>query len=617
MDGGELVAKTLTELGVKQIGVVCGGHITPILIHANGLGIRTVDFRHECDAAFFAMGTSIVTDIPGVAVVTAGPGNSNVFTAIKTASRAQVPMVVIGGAAATFLRGRGSLQDTEQLAYMVDGDPMRVEVPLWKRPFQYPVAVFCRLFFGPSSAAKWAVSIKRQRDIPRLLKKAFLIAQSGVPGPVFMEIPVDVLYDPDIDLVKNEYIDPILRGCGEGLLGSIKRAYVRYRFRQLWSVEKDIEYPSLCAPQRPIINKKKFFHVRDLLLSAERPVIVGGNQLIWLQGKNDLCGALKKLGIPTYLTGLSRGLLERLYPFDRSRKEALAQADLVILAGMAPDFRLKYGQDINRNAQVVRIDLGPDFLKKNLPRAMRLRADPGKVFYQLAQDKELGYRADELAARRTSWIELLRRIEDEKKTADKEEIEKSKNVLPLNPLWVSQRINDLIRPSDIIVVDGGDFVGAAAKVIKPWSARKWIDAGPFGTLGAGTAFAMAAKAAYPELTVWVLYGDGAFGFSTTAEFEAAARQKLGIIGVIGNNGAHEEIRRGDMKVYGASVATELGYVRYDKAVEAYGGWGAFVENPDDLTVALNEALDKSLRGIPAVVNIKIGNTKSRKDSISM
>ena len=162
LHGGILVGEVLAKHGVQFLYTLCGGHISPILIGAEAQGIRVVDTRHEVTAVFAADATARLTGVPGVAAVTAGPGMTNTITAVKNAQMAQSPVIILGGAAATLLKGRGALQDIDQISLL--------------KPI-----------------VKMAAAVTRVRDIVPTLEKAFQVAQSGVPGPVFVELPVDLL----------------------------------------------------------------------------------------------------------------------------------------------------------------------------------------------------------------------------------------------------------------------------------------------------------------------------------------------------------------------------------------------------------------------------------------
>src|SRR5438093_6166888 len=167
MTGGEIIARVLQKQGVKVLFTLCGGHISPIFVCAQNQGIRVIDTRHEVNAVFAADAVSRLTGVPGVATVTAGPGVTNTITAVRNARLAQSPLVLLGGAAATLLKGRGALQDIDQMTLMKPN-------------------------------VKWAAAITKVREIVPTLEKAFAIAQEGVPGPVFVECPIDTLYDEEL-----------------------------------------------------------------------------------------------------------------------------------------------------------------------------------------------------------------------------------------------------------------------------------------------------------------------------------------------------------------------------------------------------------------------------------
>jgi acetolactate synthase-1/2/3 large subunit len=186
---------------------------------------------------------------------------------------------------------------------------------------------------------------------------------------------------------------------------------------------------------------------------------------------------------------------------------------------------------------------------------------------------------------------------------------------PPNPLRVCAELGKRLSPNDIVIGDGGDFVATAAYVLKLEWPQLWMDPGPLGTLGVGPGYAMAAKLARPDAHVVLVYGDGSFGLHAM-EFEAMARQKIPVVALIGNDAAWTQIRRGQVELYGPerSPATGLDYTRYEKVVEAVGGFGAYVERVEDLGPALDAAF---AAGKPACVNVKIASSDFRKGAISV
>ena len=236
--------------------------------------------------------------------------------------------------------------------------------------------------------------------------------------------------------------------------------------------------------------------------------------------------------------------------------------------------------------------------------------DTGLVMEQMtAVAKKSGFQKELHKA----WTDDIRRIDVEKRDVHKSEMESDSE--PINPVRACAEIDAVLDEDTIVIGDGGDFVGTAANVLRIRKPGHWLDAGPLGTLGAGPGYAMAAKLAFPKSKVIIVYGDGSFGLNGF-EFEAMARQKIDVVGVIGNDAAWQQIRRGQVQIYGPdrAIACGLDYTRYDKAVEAMGCHGEWVEKPGEIRPALQRALSA---GKPAVVNIKIGTSEFRKDAISV
>jgi acetolactate synthase-1/2/3 large subunit len=281
MTGGDLIADVLQKQGVRFLFTLCGGHIAPILVSAKALGIRVVDVRHEVNAVFAADAVARLTGIPGVAAVTAGPGVTNTITAVKNAQMAQSPLVLLGGATATMLRGRGSLQDIDQMALM-------------------------------TPHVKWATRVTRVRDLVDVLERAFLIAQEGVPGPVFLEVPVDLLYEPG--LVRQWY-GAKAGGASKGLRDAAIRWYVNRHLKQLFGGVEGIVARSATPPPPPEPERSLVGQVARLLARAERPVLLIGSQAMISAGEaGALVEAVAALGLPVYLSGMARGLLGPGHP---------------------------------------------------------------------------------------------------------------------------------------------------------------------------------------------------------------------------------------------------------------------------------------------------------------
>jgi acetolactate synthase-1/2/3 large subunit len=552
MNGGALVAEVLVRHGVRSLFTLCGGHISPILTAAHARGIRVVDTRHEATAVFAADAVSRMTGIPGVAAVTAGPGVTNTLTALTNARMAQSALVLLGGAAAGVLKGRGALQDIDQLALL------RRQV-------------------------KWCARATRVRDIAPLLTTAFAEARDGVPGPVFLELPIDLLYD---EALVREWF-------GRSGGNRVVQWYLRRYLHRLFDGEVQIPSPREVRVAEPNVDAaaKRF-------ASARRPVIIAGSQ-----AATDVRGALERLGIPVYLSGMARGLLGASHPLQmrHRRKNALRDADLVILAGVPMDFRLNYGRDIARRAVLISAPHG-----KNRRPDVAIHGDAGAFLRRLA----------EVAASRDhgEWIAALRRADEERECEIAASAEEPTE--HLNPVALCRAIERAMAPDSIVVADGGDFVSTASYIVHPRGPLSWLDPGPFGTLGVGAGFAIGAAMARPESELWILYGDGALGF-TLADFDTLARHHIGAIAVVANDGCWSQIHREQVEVLGDDTACMLARADYHLAAEGLGGRGLVLRDPHAVDDTLAEAKRIAATGEPVLVNAWVGRSGFRKGAISM
>jgi acetolactate synthase-1/2/3 large subunit len=586
MNGGELIARVLENHGVRHLFALCGGHISPILAGAKARGIRVVDVRDEASAVFAADAEARLTGLPGVAAVTAGPGVTNAVTAIKNAQLAQSPLVVFGGATATVLKGRGSLQDIDQLALL-------------------------------GSAVKRTFSAGRVAELPEMVNEALGLAASGVPGPVFVELPVDLLYDQE--LVKEWYGGR----RGGGLSGWLLRRYLGWHVGRLFkgaaTAAEAVAAAGVVAPREPRQpDAKEVARAAVKLAAARRPVLLVGSQVMGGAGRGDsavaaarLAAAVETLGMPTWLAGGARGLLGADAPLHRRhhRRKALQKADLVILAGVPADFRLDYGRSIGRRATLVAANLSADEMGKNRKPDLAVEAHPGLFLIDLAERLGDGagerWRAwhDELAARDAG------REEEIAATAGEE-------TEYVNPVALCREIDAVLADDSVLVGDGGDFVATASYTVRPRRPLSWLDPGVFGTLGVGGGFALAAKLCRPSAEVWLLWGDGSAAYSL-AEIDTCVRHGLPVIAVIGNDAGWTQIAREQVDVLGDDVGTVLARTDYHTVAEGYGGAGIKVERPEEVRPALERARQLAAGGQPVVVNVLLGRTDFRKGSISM
>lgn len=530
ISGGHLVARALKAEGVSAIFTLCGGHIIDIYDGCLDEGIRIVDVRHEQSAAHAADAYSRLTGVPGVAVVTAGPGTTDAVTGVANAFRAQVPMLVIGGQAARTQYHQGGLQELDHVSMM--------------KPF-----------------TKFASAVLDTERIPELISMAFRESHNGRQGPSFLEIPRDVL-DARVD-------------------------------------DTQVRFPTAYrSPGRIGGDPQLVQAAADALTHAERPVVLAGSQVWQSRGHDALAQFGKATRAPIYLNGAARGCLPPGYElaFNRSRRTALAGADVVLVIGTPFDFRLGYGRRIAPDTTVIQVDIDYGTLGQNRDIEIGIHGDARAVIEALTA--AIDHDADSEA-----WLEHLRTVERERYEADAPFL--FSDATPIHPLRLAREIDDFLLDDSIFIGDGGDIVTISAGAITPKAPGHWLDPGPLGTLGVGPPFAVAAKTVMPDTDVVCLFGDGAFGFNGF-EYDTLIRFGMPVVGVVGNNAAWNQIRFGQIDKYGegvrGDVANLLEPTRYDRIVEAMGGHGEHVTDPTEIRPALDRA---RASGLPALVNVMI------------
>ncbi len=390
-------------------------------------------------------------------------------------------------------------------------------------------------------------------EIPGLVDDAFAAACAPHGGPAFVDFPMDYVFMEAAE-PEAEVLAPSERGAADA---AIERA-------------------------------------GELLAAAERPVIMAGTDLYWGRGEQALVELAETLRIPVFLNGLARGCVPADHElfFSRARSQALKGADVAIVMGVPMDFRLAFGAAFGEDTEIVVVDVAEP--ERRHPRKVAVECY-GALAATLAGIVSAAG-AKPLASER--WLAELRRSETEKREGERAELQDDRS--PLHPMRLYAELAKVLDRDAIVIGDGGDFVSYAGRVVDSYKPGCWLDPGPFGCLGAGPGYALAAKLARPDSQVVLLVGDGAFGFSGM-EFDTLARHGVNVVGVMGNNGIWALEKHPMEFLYGYSVAADLRpETRYDEVVEALGGHGELVRSAAEFAPAIGRAF--AADG-PALVNV--------------
>ncbi len=328
---------------------------------------------------------------------------------------------------------------------------------------------------------------------------------------------------------------------------------------------------SPCAPSDDDIAG-----VLAVLRSAERPVLVAGGDVYWDHGEDALRAFAETAHVPVFANGMGRGLLaaDHALSFSRARSLALKEADLVLVAGTPLDFRLGFGRF--GGARVVHLADAASEIAKHADLAASAFGDLGVTLAALAEP-----------ARHDEWITRLRDDEQAKRAAEQPSLEADTS--PIKPARVYGELRRRLARDAIVIGDGGDFVSYAGKLVDSYQPGTFLDPGPYGCLGMGPGYALAAGLAHPDRQIVLLLGDGAIGFAL-GDFETLVRHGVNVTAVVGNNGIWGLEKHPMRALFGYDVVADLAPgIRYDKVVEAFGGHGEFVQEPSEVGPALDRA----------------------------
>lgn len=532
LTGGHLVAKALKNEGVDAIFTLCGGHIIDIYDGCLDEGIKIIDVRHEQVAAHAADGYARATGGFGCAVVTAGPGTTNAITGVANAFRAESPMLLIGGQAALAQHRMGGLQDLPHVDIL--------------RPI-----------------TKFATSVPTTERAADFVAMAAREAFNGAFGPVYLEIPRDVL-DRGVDPATAVIPQP-----------------GRYR-----------------ASTKSVGDPNDVQKLADILAKSERPVVLLGQQVWTCRGSEAAREFVERLNIPAYMNGAGRGTLGPDHPlnFQLTRRDAFEAADVIVVVGTPFDFRLRYGKSLKAKT-VVQIDMSYATIGRNRDIDLGLVGDVGVILAAVTRASSGNANA---ANARDAWVSQLR--EKEKAAVEARMPKLLNDSTPIHPYRLAYEIDRFLTDNSIFVGDGGDVVTFAGNVVRPKRPGLWMDPGPLGTLGVGTGFAMAAKLVQPQREVVALFGDGSFAM-TGFDMQTAVRFGLPYIAIVGNNSYMNQIRCGQIQKYGkerGNVGNYLGDVDFEKFAQMLGFYGEAVRDPKEIRPALERARES---GGCAIINV--------------
>ncbi len=548
VNGGQAFGRALKQEGVEHVFTLNGGHIYELYEGCVDNGINVVDFRHEQVAAHAAEGWAKVTGQPGVAIVTAGPGVTGTITAVANAYQANSPMVVIGGNSAVNQRLMSALQEFDGVALM-------------------------------QSITKWSHQVQEVRRIPDFVATAFRHATSGKPGPVYLEIPSDIVngkIDEDNIILPTGY-------------RTMARAY------------PDPEY---------------IRRIAETLATAKHPVVVAGSDIWWSKAWDELRDFAEMIDAPVFLNSMGRGALPSDHPNlgTTGRRYALVNSDAILLVGTPVDFRLSFGSEalFNKNATVIQMMMEGEEVGKNRHIDIGVVGDMKATLQQTMDDlKSIGYRSPG-----REWLEEV--MTEDRALKEPDEAMLNSDQTPIHPMRLMKELRDFLDRDATVVGDGGDIVTFAARVLGINNPGHWLDPGQFGCLGPGTGFAAAAQIARPGKQVAIIYGDGAFGLNGM-DMESMVRHKLPVVSILGNNGAWNQTTQGVIRRYGRAIGTWLSQdTRYDLVMQGLGGYGERVTDPSQIRPAIERAFNSGTAALLDVVidpDVSYGNMGGRSRQV--
>ncbi len=534
LTGSEILARALVAQGADTLFFLMGGPMLETESALIRLGVRAIDTHHEQAASYMAHAWGRLKQRPGVCMGCSGPGATNLVTGVANAWADAAPLVAIGGSSPNINQDMDAFQEIDQVGVF--------------RPI-----------------TKWAQRVLDARRIPELVATAFRQATTGKPGPVYLDLPGDVLGQPveESRLAWPARNKPAPRSLGDP--GTVTEAIA-------------------------------------LLARSSRPLIIGGSGVWWSDAAAAFRQFVEATGIPFYTTPISRGTVPEDHDlaFLNARVKAFAEADVVLAVGTRFNYVIQFGREprFAADLKVIHVDINPSELGHNRPADVPIAGDARAVLEQLIAEA----RGKIDPRRYAAWTGRLR-VLDAEKQAESDKATATDQV-PIHPLRLCKEVREFLRRDAILVVDGQEILNYGRQSIPTYVPGHRLNSGPFGCMGVGLPFGIGAKVAKPDTQVVVLHGDGSYGINAM-EIDTAVRHRVPVLAVISNNGGWT----GDPE--GNKPGRNLGHLRYDRMAEAFGAHAEYVDKPHEIRPALERA---AASGKPAVVNV-ITDPKARAQTV--
>ena len=537
--GAQLIARSLKHHGVDYMFGIVGVPVIPVAIMAQQAGIKYYGMRHEQSASYSAQAVSYLTGRPGACLVVSGPGMTNAISGLANAQSNCWPFVLLGGASDQQQAGMGAFQEAPQ-----------VEAA---RPF-----------------VKYSAKIDKVERIPYFIEQAVRISMYGRPGPVYLDLPGDVI-DAKID-----------------------------------EDDAPADLARVADAPRPLADPAAIQAALDTLRQAERPLVIVGKGAAYSRAEQEVLDFVEKTQLPYLASPMGKGLIPDDHPLSvgAARSLALSNADVIFLIGARLNWIMHFGLPprFDKDVKVIQLDIAPEEIGTNVPAEVALVGDAKAVTGQLVQALE--EHPWQFPAESTWRTSIAKKIED---NVSKTEPLLNDDAVPMTYYRVLREVNDLIPRDAIIINEGASTMDIGRQVLPNYLPRHRLDAGTFGTMGVGLPYAIAAAVVHPEKRIVCIEGDSAFGFSGM-EVEVACRYNLPITFIVVNNngigGGPSEL---DPERVPPMALTPNAH--YEKVIEGFGGLGFFCERPEEIKAAMEEAFAS---GKPAVITIMINPRSGRR-----